>query len=73
MSNKMAEVFNVALKLQQKNPELRLGQAIYNCLPKDLSIKCMDFKDHQKWYNSTDTAYCIDYFWDMFSEEDFYV
>ena len=48
-------------------PTYRLGQALYNMLPKSLDHDLvLAEKDHYRWYNSLDNEYCVRYFYEVF-------
>jgi hypothetical protein len=50
-------------------PTYRLGQALYNLLPKELQLSAIEVVDHYKWYNTLDERYALKYFYDHFVKE----
>lgn len=70
----IAEAHKITLQAQQQvalTPTYRLGQAIWNLLPKELAeYDQQNNPDHYKFYNSLDMIYCIKYTWENLVEFD---
>lgn len=63
------EMICTARKQVIDNPGYRLGQGLYNLLPKELSDAAREVVDHYIWYNTLDEAYAVRYFYDHFVKE----
>lgn len=59
-----------AYKLVNEVSTYRMGQALYNMMGHDMATHSMTVIDHQKWYNSTDSSYCVIYFYEHFTDVD---
>lgn len=46
-------------------PTYRMGQALWNLLPRDIADRDFEREDHQKWYQSEDKEYCIQRFYEL--------
>jgi len=50
-------------------PSYRVGQGLYNILPKEITEAARELPDHYIWYNSLDRQFCVKYFYDHFVKE----